>query len=102
MPRTRTPPRQATNQTEPTPGSDPGNPEPATVSYQRKFTRCNKQGCRRCAEGPGHGPYWYAFWWEGGRTRTRYLGKTLPEGALVAEETPTMDVVVGAVANEPP
>jgi DNA-binding SARP family transcriptional activator len=101
-PRKRTPPVPTTNETEPTPEGESGKPEPATVSYQQKYTRCNKPTCRPCAEGPGHGPYWYAYWWEGGRTRTRYLGKTLPEGAVVAEETPTSDVVVGAVANEPP
>jgi predicted ATPase/DNA-binding SARP family transcriptional activator len=98
-PRKRTPPEPATNETASTPA---GVPEPATVSYQQKYTRCNKPTCRSCAEGPGHGPYWYAFWWEGGRTRTRYLGKTLPEGALVAEETPTLAAVVAAIANQPP
>jgi CheY-like chemotaxis protein len=28
-----------------------------------------------------HGPYWYAVWREGKRTRSRYIGKTLPDGA---------------------
>jgi len=63
-------------------------PQPAApadehvYSYQQKYTRCHKPACRRCAGGPGHGPYWYAFWWEDGRTRTRYLGKTAPSAAL--------------------
>ncbi len=57
-----------------------------TYSYQQKYTRCHKPACRRCADGPGHGPYWYAFWWEAGRTRTRYLGKTAPQAAQTAVE----------------
>jgi len=58
--------------------------EPA-YTYQQKYTRCHKAACRRCANGPGHGPYWYAFWSEKGRTRARYLGKVAPAPA----ETPT-------------
>ncbi len=100
-PRKRTPPVSATNETEPTPEGESGNPGPATVSYQQKYTRCNKPTCRRCAEGPGHGPDWSALWWEGGRTRTRYVGKTLPEGVMVAEEPPIPVSEVGAVTNEP-
>jgi hypothetical protein len=25
-----------------------------------------------------HGPYWYAYWKENGRTRSRYIGKEPP------------------------
>ena len=27
---------------------------------------------------PAHGPYWYAYWKEDGRTRSQYIGKELP------------------------
>ena len=39
--------------------------------------RCGKTSCRTCP----HGPYWYAYWWENGKRRSRYLGKLadLPE-----------------------
>lgn len=47
------------------------------VTYRREPVRCGKRGCTRCP----HGPYWYAYWREGGRLRSRYIGKTLPEGA---------------------
>src|SRR6185437_6383354 len=70
------------------PGTDTDSPYPSPVTYQRKYTRCNKLTCSQCAEGPGHGPYWYAFWWENGRTRSRYLGKTAPAAALAAIEAP--------------
>ncbi len=46
--------------------------------YQRKRIRCGKPKCGKCAaKGPGHGPYWYAFWKDGDRVRSRYIGKKL-------------------------
>jgi hypothetical protein len=47
---------------------------PPRVSYRQQQVRCGKEGCTRCP----HGPYWYAFWREGGRSRSRYVGKKLP------------------------
>lgn len=44
--------------------------------YRQQSVRCGKAGCTRCP----HGPYWYAYWREGGRVRTKYVGKELPEG----------------------
>lgn len=44
------------------------------VSYRLEHVRCGKRGCTRCP----HGPYWYAYWREDGRLRSRYIGKTLP------------------------
>jgi predicted ATPase/DNA-binding SARP family transcriptional activator len=38
--------------------------------------------------GLGHGPYWYAYWWEQGRVRSRYLGKDLPDTAPVLLAVP--------------
>jgi predicted ATPase/DNA-binding SARP family transcriptional activator/Tfp pilus assembly protein PilF len=55
------------------------------VTYRRQYRRCGSPRCRRCANGAtGHGPYWYAFWSEGGRTRSRYLGKDLPPNGAAA------------------
>ena len=34
-------------------------------TYQLESIRCGKKNCR-CAEGEPHGPYWYAYWTEGG------------------------------------
>jgi len=42
-----------------------------TVSLRRQWVRCGKENCTRCP----HGPYWYAYWREGGRRRSRYVGK---------------------------
>ena len=50
-----------------TPGED--------VSLRRQWVRCGKPTCTRCP----HGPYWYAYWTENGRRRTRYVGKLTEE-----------------------
>ena len=52
---------------------------PATgkVTFRQQSVKCGKQGCTRCP----HGPYWYAYWREGGRMRSRYVGKELPGSA---------------------
>ncbi len=48
------------------------------VTYRQQYTRCGKQRCRKCREGTGHGPYWYAYWSEKGRTISKYVGTHLP------------------------
>lgn len=46
---------------------------PAGLTYRREHVRCGRPGCTTCP----HGPYWYAYWKEDGRTRKRYVGRTL-------------------------
>jgi predicted ATPase/DNA-binding SARP family transcriptional activator/Tfp pilus assembly protein PilF len=54
-------------------------PPDAHVVYSQQFRRCNKPDCHTCrGNGPGHGPYWYAYWREDGRRCSRYLGKERP------------------------
>jgi len=48
--------------------------------YKQEMSFCGKERCKKCAKGEGHGPYWYAYWWEGGKTRKKYIGKSLPPG----------------------
>jgi len=57
------------------------------VTYRQQFTRCGKQRCRKCKEGAGHGPYWYAYWSEKGRTVSKYIGVSLPAEIVAARET---------------
>lgn len=45
-----------------------------SLTLRYETVRCGKKNCTRCP----HGPYWYAYWKEGGRTRSRYVGRTLP------------------------
>lgn len=47
----------------------------AAVTYQRELVNCGKRNCRRCRKRPGHGPYIYAYWSDGGKTRSLYIGK---------------------------
>lgn len=46
-------------------------------TYRLEEVRCGKKNCH-CAEGKPHGPYWYAYWTEDGKTRSQYIGKKLP------------------------
>lgn len=48
-------------------------------TYRLEEIRCGKKNCH-CAKGRLHGPYWYAYWTEGGRTKSQYIGKKLPKG----------------------
>jgi hypothetical protein len=45
-------------------------PDGAKITYRREEVRCGKANCTRCP----HGPYWYAYWREDGRLRSKYLG----------------------------
>lgn len=60
-------------------------PEPP-VSAKREVVSTRKAGkvtvrseriyCGKNCNGCPHGPYDYAYWWEGGRVRSKYIGKT--------------------------
>ena len=64
-------------------------PTPRRVTYRQEHVRCGKQRCTTCP----HGPYWYAYWKEGGRTRSRYIGRHLPGEApvVVTPDLPRRD-----------
>src|SRR3989440_3374876 len=51
------------------------------VTYRQQFAHCGKPRCRKCREGVGHGPYWYAYQTENGNTTRTYVGKDLPPEA---------------------
>ena len=53
------------------------------VWLRAQQVRCGKPNCTRCP----HGPYWYAYWTEGGRRRSRYVGK-LAEGSASTGSPP--------------
>ena len=50
-------------------------------TYVAQKRRCGKLACL-CMDGEilevGHGPYWYAYWNENGRTQNQYIGKRAP------------------------
>ena len=45
-----------------------------SITYQLERVRCGKANCK-CAKGSLHGPYWYGYWSEGGKTKSMYVGK---------------------------
>jgi hypothetical protein len=46
------------------------------VHLRARLVRCGKSNCTHCP----HGPYWYAYWTEDGRRRSRYVGKLGDDG----------------------
>jgi hypothetical protein len=48
-------------------------------TYRLERVRCGKEVCK-CRKGSLHGPYWYAYWIENGKTKSQYIGKKLPKG----------------------
>lgn len=52
-----------------------GPADEPNVSLREQMVRCGKAGCTRCP----HGPYWYAYWTENGKRRSRYIGRLLDE-----------------------
>src|SRR5579859_3916883 len=75
------------------------------ITYRRQFTRCGKQRCRKCKEGQGHGPYWYAYWSENGRTISKYIGTQAPPEieapAPADEELPTSEIATSQQNDSP-
>lgn len=57
-----------------------------SATLQLELVKCGKPRCRVCKAVPAHGPYWYAYWKHGGRTRTKYIGKELPESFTAYEK----------------
>jgi len=53
-------------------------PSDQHITYQLQYRKCGKASCSTCRNGQGHGPYWYAYWREGSRLRSGYVGKTHP------------------------
>jgi len=41
-----------------------------SITYRLERVSCGKK-CKGCP----HGPYWYGYWREGGKTRSKYIGK---------------------------
>jgi hypothetical protein len=44
------------------------------ITYQLERVRCGKANCK-CASGELHGPYWYGYFSEDGKTKSMYVGK---------------------------
>ncbi|HLX58254.1 MAG TPA: hypothetical protein VKR83_14640, partial [Ktedonobacteraceae bacterium] len=54
----------------------------AKVTYRQQVSFCGKSRCRKCRDGIGHGPYWYAYRLTAdGRKERIYIGRHLPPEA---------------------
>ena len=58
---------------------------PGKITYRLQQVSCGKPGCNKCP----HGPYWYAYWREGGKVRSRYIGRNLTPDELKLKKAPT-------------
>ncbi len=66
-------------------GLGPGDPgDGGKVTYRLESVSCGKPGCRTCP----HGPYWYAYYREGKRLKSRYVGRELPPDVKALKERP--------------
>lgn len=54
----------------------------ATV-YRLEKVKCGKKKCK-CNKGHLHGPYWYAYHWNGKKLTSTYIGKKL-DAAIAVE-----------------
>ncbi len=55
------------------------------ITYQLQYRKCGKPTCSTCKTGVGHGPYWYAYWRDGARLRSGYIGKVQPAAVSAAQ-----------------
>ncbi len=53
-------------------------PVESKITYHQQMSYCGKARCRKCRDGAGHGPYWYAYQMVNGRMKRTYVGKDLP------------------------
>ncbi|MDQ6644198.1 MAG: AAA family ATPase, partial [Chloroflexota bacterium] len=62
------------------------------LTYHQQVSYCGKPRCRKCREGIGHGPYWYAYTTENGRTTRTYIGKNLPSELQELQASPSIQL----------
>lgn len=54
---------------------------PWHATIREEYTKCGKPECNRC----NHGPYYYAYWKENGKTKKKYIGKYDPRSEANSE-----------------
>jgi DNA-binding SARP family transcriptional activator/predicted ATPase len=72
------------------------------ITYHQQISYCGKPRCRKCREGIGHGPYWYAYQTVNGRTTRTYIGKHLPPGVQATLETAPEIIVEPSLSADLP
>jgi hypothetical protein len=77
------------------------------ITYQLQYRKCGKASCSTCRNGQGHGPYWYAYWREGPRLKSGYVGKIHPSlkksspPRVEKREAPPADIVLQDIVPTP-
>jgi len=62
--------------------------QPASAGTLRlEMVKCGKDRCRKCVEGPAHGPYWYLYYRRNGKLTSKYIAKMVPDELEVPSET---------------
>jgi hypothetical protein len=54
-------------------------PRDKHVTLQKQYRKCGKPSCGTCRKTVGHGPYWYAYWRDGQKLISFYIGKVNPK-----------------------
>jgi len=57
-----------------------------SICYRLVRVRCGNKECR-CSRGELHGPYWYAYFRKDGKTRSKYVGKKLPDSEAMLKHS---------------
>jgi hypothetical protein len=71
--------RRELAQREPVPGRRVVEERPASAGTLRlEMVKCGKKRCKKCMEGPAHGPYWYLYFRRNGKLTSRYIGRNHP------------------------
>ena len=61
-------------------------PIPANATLEQRLVNCGNARCQRCRGGrASHGPYWYAYWKDGAKLRTRYVGVEISKAQFDAK-----------------
>jgi len=42
---------------------------------REELVACGKDRCKKCANGPSHGPYWSLYYHKAGKLVSKYVGK---------------------------
>ena len=81
-------------------------PNEQHITYQLRYVQCADPSCRTCHLGPGHGPDWYAFWYNDAELYSLSIGPAdsvslaPPMESSASESTPEMES--GGAIEEPP
>jgi hypothetical protein len=69
---------------------------PKNATIRKEYVNCKKPNCYR---GGAHGPYYYAYWKEGKKTKKKYIGQYRYEGQLQQVQGQQQDTADAAASN---